>query len=124
MKNNPKLMRSTSDDRGIAAMTHLLPYITSILGPIAVFVISKKKFVKENAKQVINFHLSMLLYAMALFFIGIGLFVSLALIILIPIVIGAGIGIVLASLILPVVGAVKASEGEVYKYPLALTFLS
>ena len=105
-------------------MTHLLPYITSILGPIAVFVISKKKFVKENAKQVINFHLSMLLYAMALFFIGIGLFVSLALIILIPIVIGAGIGIVLASLILPVVGAVKASEGEVYKYPLALTFLS
>jgi uncharacterized membrane protein len=52
-------------------------------------------------------------------FLSIGVIVALALtIILIPVAIVAGIVLFFSAIILPIVGAIKASDGTYYRYPV------
>jgi len=70
---------------------------------------NESAYVGENAREALNFHISLLIYSLCcvpLVFIVIG----------IPILVVMGI----ASLVLAVVAAVKASDGLCYRYPLTL----
>ena len=70
-------------------------------------------FVEYHARQVLNFHLSLVLYAICtipLVFLIIG----------IPIFLALG----LVGFICAIIGAVKASEGGMYHYPLTIPFIS
>jgi uncharacterized protein len=79
--------------------------------PLVVYLAMRKEsaYVGENAREALNFHISVLIYSLCcvpLVFLVIG----------IPLLIIVG----LASLILAVVAAIKASDGQCYRYPLTL----
>ncbi|MBC7972535.1 MAG: DUF4870 domain-containing protein [Verrucomicrobia bacterium] len=82
--------------------------VISIGIPIAVLLITDDPVVKENAKESINFHINLFLYAIVF-----GLLVLVA--IGIPLLILLGI----ASLLLPIVAIVRvATEPQIpYRYP-------
>ncbi len=84
-----------------------------ILGPLVVWLIKREEYsyVNYHGKEAINFQISILLY---------GVVAALLTIILIglPLLIGLGI----FQIIMVIVAAVKASNGEHYRYPLTIRF--
>ena len=79
-------------------------------------------FVDAQAKEALNFNLSALLYAVAIFVLGFVFTMAtfgLAIIVLIPLVLAA----MIAWLVLVVMAAVEASKGELYRYPLTIRFV-
>ena len=98
----------------LAALSGLVSGIGFILGPLIVWLYKKDEsaFVSDQGKEALNFQISMLIYfvaACALVFVLIG----------IPALVIFGI----IDLVCIVMGAVKASEGVAYRYPLNLRLL-
>lgn len=97
----------TGDGTTLATITHVLGLLTWVIGPLIVLVITEDAFVRENAKAAIMWQLMLAIYAI----------IS---VILIIFVIGILLLIVLAflDLVFCIIAAIKASEGEAWKYPL------
>ncbi|HEV2771789.1 MAG TPA: DUF4870 domain-containing protein [Thermoleophilaceae bacterium] len=98
--------------------------IPSPLGPLVVWLARRDAhpFVDAQAKEALNFNLSALLYAVAIFVLGFVFTMAtfgLAIIVLIPLVLAA----MIAWLVLVVMAAVEASKGELYRYPLTIRFV-
>jgi hypothetical protein len=111
----------TSDDRtwGIiahaAALLGLIVPFGNILGPLLVWAIKKdgSQFVADNGREALNFQITwtiFLVIAALLVLVGIGL-------LLLPLV-------GLAWLILVVIAIIRASDEQVYDYPLTLDLVS
>lgn len=88
--------------------------IVSIGIPIAIFLTTKDSIVKENAKESLNFHINVYIYALifiALIFVFIG----------IPLLILLGI----ASFILPILALLKVVDNpnQPYHYPFIFRLL-
>lgn len=99
--------------------------IPSLVGPLVVWLVKRdhSAFVDDQSKEALNFNLSVLVYAivggviaslLAIVTLGIGI------ILVVPIVLVAAA----AWLVLVIVGAVRASNGEAYRYPLTIRFIS
>jgi hypothetical protein len=107
---------SPADERTWAGAAHWSAIVAAIvvlafLGPLVVLLIkgNDSPFVRRQAVESLNFQLTILIAAIvsfALIFVVIGL-------LLLPLV-------GLAWLVFTIVGAVKASSGEDYRYPFAL----
>lgn len=85
-----------------------------IIGPIICWISRKdeSEWVNTNGKSSLNFQLSLLLYtvlAIPLCFIIVGIPILLAL--------------VLLEFICVIIASIRASKGEVYKYPLSIPFI-
>ena len=81
--------------------------------PIVLWAVNKdqSQVIDQHGKNVLNFLVSMLIYAFAsipLIFIGVGIATLIA------------IGIV--SIVFPIMAAVKANDGVYWKYPLCIPF--
>lgn len=111
----------SSDDRTWGILTHAAAFVGfvvpfgNILGPLLVWAIKKdeSQFVDDNGKQALNFQItwSILLIVSALsIFIVIG-------VVLLPIV-------GLAWLILVIIAIIRASNDEVYDYPLTMELIT
>lgn len=87
----------------------------AFVGPLLVWLLKRDEhpFIAGHAKEALNFNISVLIYA----FVG---FVLVFVLIGIPILIIIGI----SWIVLTVVAAVKASNGEEYRYPLTIRFVS
>ena len=86
-----------------------------ILLPLVVYLAMKgdSDYVRQNAREALNFHLSLLIYCLCcipLVFIIIG----------IPLL----MLIAVASLVLAIVAAVKASDGGCYRYPMTIRMVT
>lgn len=100
-------------------LMHLSPLLwwagVGIAAPVVMWLISRdqSRLADRHGRVIVNWLLSFVVY----------LFVSAALAF---IMIGIPIGIVLAlmSLVFPVIGAVRASEGRLWPYPLSIEFFS
>ena len=81
---------------------------------LAVYLIKKDEptIVRDHAKEVLNFQLSFILYAVPCF-------VLMCLYIGVFLLMGLGV----AASIFAVIGAIKASEGALYRYPIAIRFI-
>lgn len=112
----------TSESRNWAMATHLTALLggfagglPAFVGPLVIWLMKRDQdgFIAEHAKEALNFNLSVLLYALISFvlsFILIG----------IPFLIAIGI----AWLVLTIMAAIRASNGEGYRYPLTIRFVS
>ncbi len=80
--------------------------------------------VEPHYKEALNFHLSMLIYGGGLLILGLILLVSLVGILLLPVVLIIGLVVVILQVVASIVGAVRASNGELYRYPLNLRLIS
>ncbi len=102
----------TGTDKIWSMLSHLSALLgVGIILPLVVYLAMRheSEYVAANAKEALNFHISVILYVLCcipLAFILIG----------VPLLILIG----LSSLVLAVIAAIKASEGNCYRYPLTL----
>jgi len=102
----------TGGEKIWALLSHLSGFIgLPFLLPLIVYLAMRgdSEYVTANAREALNFHLSLLIYALCcipLTFILVG----------IPLM----ILIALAYVILAIVAAIKAAEGGCYRYPLTI----
>ena len=108
-------------DNQLIVITHLsqlLTYVTGFGGlivPLVLWLTQKDKVedMDEHGKSIVNFQLSMIIYA----------------IICIPLILVAGLGILglivvgIISFVFPIINAIKASNGEMLSYPLSIRFI-
>jgi len=106
------------EERTLAALTHLsglagyiLPLGGVIVPIIILLVKSESRVISTIAKQALWLNV-------IVFVVGLASAVLLLTVILIPLVIVFWIALALAAIALPIVGALKASDGEYYQYPL------
>lgn len=109
-------------DNQLLVITHLSQLIMFITGfgslilPLVLWLTQKEKVYQMDAhgKNIVNFQLSLIVYT----------------ILCIPLILLFGLGLLgfiilgIMSLIFPIINAIKASNGEVPKYPLSLNFIS
>ena len=94
----------------------MLSHLSALLGvgfvlPLVVYLAMRKEseYVASNAREALNFHISVLIYTLCC--------IPLALILIgIPLLIVLGLG----SMILAIIATIKASDGLCYRYPLTL----
>jgi uncharacterized Tic20 family protein len=102
---------SPSSERLLSVLIHLVGIPFEFFGPLVGWLIFKDqgRLVSHHSKESFNFGLTMLL---SFVFLAVSI-VGLLVIWVIPIV----------FIIFRIIAAVKASQGEFYKYPLAIRFI-
>lgn len=108
------LASPTSDERNLAMLAHILALFSYFMGPLIIYLVKKDEspFVADNAKNALNFQISLFIYcivSVVLCMIIIGIFMLIALGVL--------------HLVFCIVATVAARDGKVYKYPLTIPFL-
>jgi len=111
-------MREDRQTLMLAHLSQLLDLVTGFGGFIVPLIIwqSKKNEIydmDEQGKGIINFQLSMFLYAL----------ICLPLILLLGLGIIGLIGIGILCLVFPVINAIKVNNGEAPHYPLSIEFI-
>lgn len=109
-------------DKTMAMLCHLLsfclfilPAFGNIIGPLILWLVKREQdpFVDETGKEVLNFQISVTIYGLICFLL----------------VFAFGLGVILgmilsvAMVVYTIIGAVKASEGVLYRYPCTIRFL-
>ncbi|MFL0354575.1 DUF4870 domain-containing protein [Xanthomarina sp. GH4-25] len=109
-------------DKQLLVITHLSQLLTFITGfgglivPLILWVTQKDRVLEmdDQGKRIINFQLSLIIYA----------------IICVPAILLLGLGIIglivigFISLIFPIINAIRANNGESPTYPLSFNFIS
>lgn len=92
----------------------LVPIIGNALGPWLVWLSKREEstFVASQAREAVNFNLTVSLAAIVC---------SLLMLVLVGFLLGTALFI--AWLVLTLIAAIRASEGEVYRYPFSLHFI-
>lgn len=103
----------SKDDRTMAMLAHILGIFTGFIGALIIWMMKKddSQFVADNAKEALNFQLTMLIgwaIATASVCITFG-FLHLAVWVL--------------SLVFSIIGGMAASKGEVYRYPITIRLI-
>lgn len=110
------------EDRTWGMLAHLsaligysiLPILGNFLGPVIVMIVKKNQswFVEDQAKEALNFQISLLIYALILsplILIVIGIFLLFFLYIY--------------GLVMIIIAALKANDGNEYRYPFTIRFV-
>ena len=94
--------------------------IGCFLGPLVIWLMKKETmpFVDDQAKEALNFNISVaiiffVLFVMTLVTLGIGALLTVPLMVIIGI----------AWLVFTIIAAIKANQGERYRYPLTLRLI-
>ena len=145
MNANPETLPPTASDRhwaaaapiaalAAAALTHWFAGVAGTLAALAVWMLVRDKsaFASAHAREAANFNLSMFLYACAVCVAGVVLLGATVLTLGIGLIVTApaGIALLLAVaaiavmwLVCSIIAAVKAWNGEDYRYPLTMRLL-
>jgi len=106
----------TSDEKLWIVLCHLSMFIgLPFLLPLVVYLVKRGEspVVAEHAAEVLNFHISIILYSLLcipLIFILIGFLLL--------------FGLSIFSAICAIIAAVTASEGGFYRYPITIRFIN
>jgi hypothetical protein len=99
----------------ISALAGFVVPLGNILGPLIIWLIKRREIpsVDAHGKESLNFQISVLIY-MAIS--------AVLMLVLIGIVLMIVVGV--AAIVLVVIASVKASNGELYRYPLTIRFIT
>lgn len=108
------------DENTLGIVTHLLSFaffavpFGNVIGPLVLWLIKRAEspYLDAVGKEVVNFNISFLIYAAVAF---------LTVFFIIGFLLLPAVGLV--WLILIIVGAIKASEGRIYRYPLTIRLI-
>ena len=122
-QNNPQGNQCTDKDACTWAMLchiagmawFIVPVIGGVIAPLIIWQIKKdqRPFVDQHGKEALNFQISMLIYfvvAALLWFVCVGM-------VLVPLV-------AIADIVFAIIAAVKAANGETYRYPLTIRLIA
>ena len=126
MENNPQATADTTtishEERTWATFAHLaafaavvLPFLGAILGPLIVWLLKKEQmpFVDDQGKEALNFQITMAI-GFAICFVLMFVVIGIPLMFLLALV----------DLVFTIIAAIKANEGERYRYPFSLRLIS
>ena len=105
-----------ADQRTMALVAHILGIFTWFIGPLIIWMINKddssKSFVTDQAKEALNFQITITI-------------AMLICIVLTIVIIGGLLAPIvgLLNVIFCIIAAVKANNGEAYRYPFALRLI-
>lgn len=105
----------SADDKNVAVLTHLGGILFSFVPALIVWLVKKDNnpFIAEQAREALNFQITLLIgYAIS----------SILVVILLGFVMGGLLW--LANIILCILAALAASQGETYRYPWTLRLIS
>lgn len=117
---NAETTRTAGPERSWEVLCHLAPIagnlvlLGGVLGPLAVWLLKKAEYpsVDLHGREVLNFTISWMIYL---------LLSSVLCLVLVGFVL---VGILwVAGMVLSIIGAIKASNGELYRYPLTIRLL-
>jgi len=116
--NNQVLLKENNTLLAVTHLSQLLYYVIGFGGfivPLIIWLTSKNTIagMDEHGKSIINFQLSMLLY----------IIISIPAILLLGLGILSLIGVGILGFVLPIVNAVKASNGEPPSYFMTIKFI-
>lgn len=110
-------MQPSDDDRTMALVAHLLGIFTQFLGALIIWLIKKdaSPFIDDQAKEALNFQITMIIAALAcipLAFVTLGFGALLA-----PVV-----GVV--NIVFCIIAAIESQKGVRYRYPICLRLIT
>ncbi|GAB3046409.1 DUF4870 domain-containing protein [Virgibacillus ainsalahensis] len=105
----------TDDERLFSMLIYVLSFPLPILGPLLVWLLKRdqSEFVDYHGKEYFNFFLSYTIY---------GIIGTVLILLLIGIVVLIVLGIM--GLIFTIMAAVRSYQGERYRFPLIIRFIS
>ena len=118
-KTFPAPNEASTNSRNLAMLSHLSAFVAflgvpSLFGPLVVWLLNRDDpYVEAQAKDALNFNISFLLY---------GLVAAISIILLIGII--ALPAVVVTWFVLVIVASVKTANGENYRYPFTIQFVS
>jgi hypothetical protein len=125
-----------SSTRGWEVMCHLVSVIGmfgylgmipfgNIVAPLVVWLLKRNESlgVDAHGKESLNFHISWTLYWIISIAVVVALCFVLVGLLLIPLLVVVGAGGWFTMLVLTIIASVKASNGQLYRYPLTIRFL-
>lgn len=103
------------DARTFAMLCHLLGVISSIVGPLIIWLLKREEhaFVDDQGKEALNWQIT----------VAIGYVLSVALSWLLCIGALLGMAVTVVNVVFCIMGALKANEGVAYRYPVCLRFI-
>lgn len=105
-----------SESRGWATAAHLIPLIgLGFIAPLVIWLMKRDEdpFVEYHAREALNFQITMIIYVLG----SIALLAVLIGFVLLPVV-------MVFALVVMIIAGVKAANGEFYRYPLTLRFVT
>lgn len=120
LQYQPPAYLQTPDERQMGLFLHLsqlanvILFPVGIIAPILLWQLNKEKMpaLDAHGKMVTNWMISSIIYGVVsavLIFVVIGIFLLIAL--------------AVVAVVFPIIGAVKANNGELWEYPLTIKFL-
>ncbi len=115
----PTPNEASTNSRNLAMLSHLSAFVAfvgipSLVGPLVVWLLNRDDpYVEAQAKEALNFNISYLLY---------GLAAAISIILLVGII--ALPAVVVTWFVLVIVASVKTANGENYRYPFTIQFVS
>ncbi len=118
--------------RNWAAACHLAALVLglviplgNLLGPLIIWLFKRNEYeqVEDQGKEVLNFQISIIIYGLVLSALMLIAFVTVILIPLAIIFLVLLACLLVFNLVMTIIGAVRASEGEYYRYPLAMRLI-
>ncbi len=115
----PTPNEASTNSRNLAMLSHLSAFVAfvgipSLVGPLVVWLLNRDDpYVEPQAKEALNFNISYLLY---------GLAAAISIILLVGII--ALPAVVVTWFVLVIVASVKTANGENYRYPFTIQFVS
>ena len=109
----------TADTRNWATVSHLSAFavfvgIPPVIGPLVMWLLRKDDpFAEFHAKEALNFNISFMIY---------GLIAAISIIVLVGLI--ALPAVLITWFVLAIKGAIRASAGEYYRYPMTMRFVS
>ena len=122
----PEVVVPTSEERTWAMFGHLSAFsafltgIGMVVGPLIVWLVKRDTmpFVADQAKEALNFNITVLLVGVALLLLVILTF-GIGLLIVGPV----GVVIFVAWIVLTIIATVNANNGTYYRYPFTLRLI-
>ncbi len=121
-ETTPALARGNEispESRNLATLAHLSAFVAfagipSLVGPLVMWLLKKDDpYVEDQARQALNFNISFLIY---------GIVAAVSMILLIGLI--ALPAVLITWLVLVIVASTRASNGEYYRYPFTIEFVS
>ena len=107
------LLAPTSDEKTMALLSHVLTLVPGVgfLAPLIIYLIKKDEssFIAAQAKESLNFQITLYIVIFGLFITIIGIFLIWI--------------IAIVALVLVIIASLRANEGKLYRYPLNIRFI-
>lgn len=109
----------TADTRNWATLSHLSAFVTflgipSVLGPLVMWLFRRDDpYAEFHAKEALNFNISFMIY---------GAIAAVSIIVLVGLILLPAV--LVTWFVLVIRGALRASSGEYYRYPITMRFVN